>query len=393
MPGPMVPAPITAATFGTLIMQYLRVSAGSQLLNPPPHPFRGERQRVHRHAGVGQRVDHGGRDRGQRALAAALGPERAGAIAILDDRALHCGRYVTESGDPVAEQGVVQQHAVRRENHLLEQGVADALQGRALVLAGDQLRVDGPADVGDGGGAQHGDDAGLGVDLHLGAGHAHLPEDRPLGVGAAAALGLDPAVADKLAAVEAEARADQFGVGHRPAVLIGDGAVGRGEQLRRGLQPGRGRLQQRVQDVLRGPRWTARPATVVDRLAPVDRSYGVYLVSVPRTTTLFIGALSTPTAIWAITVRAPWPSSVVPTRTVTEPSGPIRTVAMETWWAPAASRPTETPRPRRLPFSAERAGGSPHPMASAAFPTSPIRSASRGLPPGRTSSPGRSRFR
>ena len=95
-------------------------------------------------------------------------------------------------------------------------------------------------------------------------------------------------------------------------------------------------------------RWTARPATVVDRLAPVDRSYGVYLVSVPRTTTLPTGACSTPAAIWAITVRAPWPSSVVPTRTVTEPSGPIRTVAIDTGWAPAASRPTETPRPRRL---------------------------------------------
>ena len=139
-------------------------------------------------------------------------------------------------------------------------------------------------------------------------------------------------------------------------------------------------------------RWTARPATVVDRLAPVDRSYGVYLVSVPRTTTFSTGDLRTPAAIWAITVRAPWPSSVVPTSTVTEPSGPIRTVAMETGRAPAASRPTATPRPRRLMCGAG-AGGSGQPMAAAAFSTSPIRSASRGLPPGRTSSPGRSRFR
>ena len=53
-------------------------------------------------------------------------------------------------------------------------------------------------------------------------------------------------------------------------------------------------------------------------------------MSVPRITTLLTGLLSTPAAICAITVRAPWPSSVVPTSTVTEPSGPMRTVAMET---------------------------------------------------------------
>ena len=148
-------------------------------------------------------------------------------------------------------------------------------------------------------------------------------------------------------------------------------------------------------------RWTARPATVVDRLAPVDRSYGVYLVSVPRTTTLVMGAPSTPAAIWAITVRAPWPSSVVPTRTVTDavrrPSAP--------WpWRRDGLRPRAGRPPRPAPDGCVGCGGlvrvrglvvcgSPHPMAAAAFSTSPIRSASRGLPPGRTSSPGRSRFR
>ena len=47
--------------------------------------------------------------------------------------------------------------------------------------------------------------------------------------------------------------ADEFGVGHRPALRVVDGSVGRGEQLRRRLQPGRGRLEQRVEHVLRGP--------------------------------------------------------------------------------------------------------------------------------------------
>src|SRR5690348_1278182 len=91
MPGPIVPAPITAATFGTLIA-LPPVSADLQFSYPPPHPFRGERQLVHRHARVGQRVHDRGGDCGQRALAATLGPERPGAIAILDDRARHGGR-------------------------------------------------------------------------------------------------------------------------------------------------------------------------------------------------------------------------------------------------------------------------------------------------------------
>ena len=110
------------------------------------------------------------------------------------------------------------------------------------------------------------------------------------------------------------ARTSSAWVISRSPALVDLGALGRGEQLRRSLQPGRGRLEQRVQDVLRGPldgqaRYRGGPAR------PVDRSYGVYLVSVPRTTTLVIGAPRTPAAIWAITVRAPWPSSVVPTRT------------------------------------------------------------------------------
>ena len=63
--------------------------------------------------------------------------------------------------------------------------------------------------------------------------------------------------------------------------------------------------------------------------------------------------------------------------------GARRTEARETGCAPAASRPTDTPRP--TPGGA----GSSQPIASATFSTSPTRSASSGLPPvGRTSSPG-----
>src|ERR1700748_2894130 len=104
MPGPIVPAPITAATFGTLIW-LPPGSADLQFSYPPPHPFRGEWQRGHRHARVGQRVHHGARNRRERALAAALGAERARAVAILDDRAPHGGWNIRKCGDPVAEQG------------------------------------------------------------------------------------------------------------------------------------------------------------------------------------------------------------------------------------------------------------------------------------------------
>jgi hypothetical protein len=44
------------------------------LLYAPPDPFWGQRQSVHRHAGIGQRVD----DRGRHALASAFARERPG---------------------------------------------------------------------------------------------------------------------------------------------------------------------------------------------------------------------------------------------------------------------------------------------------------------------------
>ena len=56
------------------------------------------------------------------------------------------------------------------------------------------------------------DAAGLGVDGDLGGADADLPEDRALGVGAAALLGAHLALADELAADEAEVLGDQLGV-------------------------------------------------------------------------------------------------------------------------------------------------------------------------------------
>ena len=129
-------------------------------------------------------------------------------------------------------------------------------------------------------------------------------------------------------------------------------------------------------------RWTARPAIVVERLAPVERSYGVKRVSAPRTVTCSGSTPISSAAICANAVRGPWPISVVPTRTTTRPSASSRQTALETGCAPAASSPTETPRPTSGAFS------SPQPTAAATFSTSPTRSASSGLPPARTSSPG-----
>ena len=110
-------------------------------------------------------------------------------------------------------------------------------------------------------------------------------------------------------------------------------------------------------------------------------------VSVPRQRTRSAGRPSVSAAICAKAVRWPWPSSVEPTRTTASPSDSRRTIALLTGCAPAASSPTERPRPW------PSASGSSQPSAAAAFSTSPTRSASSGLPPRRTTSPRRSRFR
>ena len=180
-------------------------------MNSPPHPLGRERKLVHRHAGVGERGRDRRRRRRLRPLAAALGAVGAGAVGVLDDDPGHLRGHVLDPRHAVIEQGVVHEHAVLVD-HLLEQRVAHALQDRALVLALDQQRVDRLADVGDRRHPLDADPAGLGVDADLGGGDADLPEDRTLGVGAAALLGADLALADELAADKAEALGDQLGV-------------------------------------------------------------------------------------------------------------------------------------------------------------------------------------
>ena len=93
-------------------------------------------------------------------------PYGPGTVGVLDDDRAHRAGEVADAGNAVLEQAVVGELAVD-EPHLLEERVADPLERRALVLALDELRVDRPPDVGDRRGAQHADDAGVGIDLHL----------------------------------------------------------------------------------------------------------------------------------------------------------------------------------------------------------------------------------
>ena len=57
---------------------------------------------------------------------------------------------------------------------------------------------------------------------------------------------------------------------------------------------------------------TALPISTVERLAEVCWSYGTTAVSPMTTVTQSSGAPSSSAAIWAKTVRAPWPMSDVP---------------------------------------------------------------------------------
>ena len=68
-------------------------------------------------------------------------------------------------------------------------------------------------------------------------------------------------------------------------------------------------------------------------------------MSPPSTRTCSRGRASSSATIWPKTVRAPWPTSVELTSRVTPPSASMRTIAVETGCAPAASSPTLMPRP------------------------------------------------
>ena len=135
-------------------------------------------------------------DARERALAAALGPEGPGPVAVLDDDAGRLAGQVLDGRDAVLQQVVVEQQAVL-EDHLLEQRVADALHRGALVLALHELGVDGPAHVRDGRRPATVTRPVSRSTLDLRGADADLPEDRPLGVGAGA-LGVDAALADEL---------------------------------------------------------------------------------------------------------------------------------------------------------------------------------------------------
>ncbi len=105
-----------------------------------------------------------------------------------------------------------------------------------------------------------------------------------------------------------------------------------------------------------------------------------------RTVTRSIGTASTSAAIWAMTVRAPWPSSTVLASTVTLASACNRTIASETDGAMLALSIIATPRPRPAAI------GWAQPIAAAARDRLSSNLPSIGVSPDANSSPWASRF-
>ena len=134
-----------------------------------PHALGGQRKLVHRHARVGERADDRRRHRRERALAAALGAVGPGAVGVLDDdrASSRPGRSAIRGTRYSSRLSLAISPSTRRISS--NSALPMPLQRRALVLALDELRVDRLADVGDGRRAQHADDAGVRVDLDLGA--------------------------------------------------------------------------------------------------------------------------------------------------------------------------------------------------------------------------------
>ena len=79
-------------------------------------------------------------------LGHARAPQRAERIGQLEDHASDPGRDVADAGDQVAAQAGIADPAVVT-TQVLAQRVAVGLDHRALDLALDEARVDGPADV------------------------------------------------------------------------------------------------------------------------------------------------------------------------------------------------------------------------------------------------------
>ncbi len=90
---------------------------------------------------------------------------------------------------------------------------------------------------------------------------------------------------------------------------------------------------------------TARPISVVVRLAPVERSNKVTAVSEPTSRTFSSGTPISSAAICVSTVWLPWPISVLPLSTDTEPSAYTCTIASVTGCAPASLAEQHTERP------------------------------------------------
>ena len=111
-----------------------------------------------------------------------------------------------------------------RVGHLLEQRVAEALHHAALVLALEQQRIHGAADVGDRDVPLDAHGAGLLVHAHLRRSDGHLPERCAASQWRGAPSRRDDAAPDQLAAGHAEAARQHLGIG-QPSRRRDDRAV------------------------------------------------------------------------------------------------------------------------------------------------------------------------
>src|SRR5215831_12061541 len=114
----------------------------------------GERELGHRSAhGAGDGIHHGGGGGRHGRLADALRAERAEALARLEEHG-DDGRRVERGGDLVVEEMRILRYALF-EDHLLEDGVTEPLDGAAFDLSLGALPIDGLSDVVAGGKPGH----------------------------------------------------------------------------------------------------------------------------------------------------------------------------------------------------------------------------------------------
>src|SRR5262249_59646655 len=116
--------------------------------------------------GVGEGVGAGGGRVPGRRPADPARPERALALAALDDADEDVGEVLRVRDQVVGEQGRL--HVAVLDVHVLGERVAEALHGAALDLPLHPHRVDRPADVVACRVPQHPDLTGLDIDLYVG---------------------------------------------------------------------------------------------------------------------------------------------------------------------------------------------------------------------------------